>query len=225
MSNLSVNNLSLEFVNKEQETKECVGEEPQTIIYDKIIISDDSNDSDNSEDSDDSLGKKKIKPHSLMNKINSLTKSNNTKNKKIIIDKTKNNRNYKNAKIKNETKEILEKSYYDYHNANSDYYLEVLELLNNIFSDDSKSIMKLKLKKITLNEDIFDQYNSIVQKYKLRKDLFNKENFDISGVHDFNEIVLITKKITNNLLQKLGFKLDVKKYGKTKKLKINNILI
>lgn len=199
MSNLQKNNLSSEL---------------KTKTYEKIIITDDSDDTDNSI--------KSVKPNSLFNNINkkivkskNVNLNKNSAKSKIIIDK----QNHKKLLI-NKTKEILENSYCEYQKSLENYYLEVLELLNLIFSDDAKSIMKLKLKKITLNEDIFDKYNSIIKKYKLKKDLFVKENFSINEIHDFNEIVLITKIITNNLLFKIGLKLDIKKFKETKKLKI-----
>jgi hypothetical protein len=194
----------------------------------KIIIKDDSDDSFNPECSNILSNEKNIlKPKkSLISKINSNNENDKVigKNKSGNHPRTKVNFNYKkNNVLNNKTKEILEKSFNDYQNAMEKYYSDVLEWMNTLYSDDSKSIMKIRLKKITLNEDIFNTYNSIIKKYKLDKDLFDTENFDIEEFHDGNQLFKIAKIMTNNLLEKLGYKLDVYKVGDSKKYKINNI--
>jgi hypothetical protein len=83
--------------------------------------------------------------------------------------------------------------------------------------------MQLKFKNITLNDDIFNTYNEIIKKYKLGKDIFDTENFDIEEFHDNGRLFKIAKTMTNNLLEKLGYKLDVYKNGNSKRYKINNI--
>jgi virulence-associated protein VapD len=125
--------------------------------------------------------------------------------------------------LKNETKEILEKSYEEYQKKNINYYNDVLKLMNMIFNDNSKSILKIKLKKITISEDIFELYNNIIKKYKLNKPLFDTENFDLDDSYDFTDIIEIIKIMCNNILIKLNYNLDIYTYNKEKKLKINII--
>ena len=119
--------------------------------------------------------------------------------------------------IINETKRILEKSYEQYHKKNLTYYDDVLKFLNLIFNEQEKSIMKLKLRKITFTHDIFNLYNNIIKQYKLNKDLFDVDNFDVEDFHDFSNIVEITKIMSNNLLNKLNYKLDMITYANSKK--------
>ena len=95
--------------------------------------------------------------------------------------------------------------------------------MNDLYNTDSLSIMKFIFKKITLNEDIFNTYNSIIKKFKLCKDIFDVENFDIEEFHDSEQLFKIAKIMTNNLLERLGFKMNVYKNGNTKRYKINNI--
>jgi len=123
----------------------------------------------------------------------------------------------------NETKRILEKSYEDYQNINQHYYDNVLQFLNLLFAEESKSILKIKFKKITLNEKIFNMYNDIIKKYKLNKNLFDTKNFNIEDIHDFSEIIEISKIMCNNLLNKLNYKFDIITYNNTKKFKITII--
>jgi hypothetical protein len=125
--------------------------------------------------------------------------------------------------LKNETKEILEKSYEEYQQKNINYYNDVLKLMNMIFNDNSKSILKIKLKKITISEDIFELYNNIIKKYKLNKPLFDTENFDLEDFYDFTDIIEIIKIMCNNILIKINYNLDIYTYNKEKKLKINII--
>ena len=207
----------------------------------KIIIEDTSDDSDDSDDlnnlnnSNNLHFSKKINNNQLIIKqsikktLISKINNNDTDNSKLIFKNNNNKtnklkKNYiKNHILINKTKEILEKSYDDYHNALETYYNEVLEWMNNLYNDASKSIMQLKFKKITLNEDIFNTYNVIIKKYKLNKNIFDIENFDIEDFHDNGQLFKIAKIMTNNLLEKLGYKLDVYKNGNFKQYKINNI--
>ncbi len=189
---------------------------------DKIIIQDDSDDSFYSQNSikDTNTNKK-----SLFDKISSsvpiskkIKKNNNTK-------VYKNNKNYKNidCKIKNETKNILEKSFIDFQKSKEEYYNDVLEFLNLIFCNNSKSILNIKTLKISLNEDVFLKYNDIVKKYKLKKDLFDLENFNINDNYDYESIAEIAKILVKNLLEKLNYKLEIINYDNKKKFKIKNM--
>jgi len=189
---------------------------------DKIIIQDDSDDSFYSQKS---LKANNSKKKSLFDKISSsvpiskkIKKNNNTK-------VYKNNKNYKNidCKIKNETKNILEKSFIDFQKSKEQYYNDVLEFLNLIFCNNSNSILNIKTLKISLNEDVFLKYNNIVKKYKLKKDLFNLENFNINDNYDYESIAEIAKILVKNLLEKLNYKLEIINYDNKKKFKIKNI--
>jgi hypothetical protein len=189
---------------------------------DKIIIQDDSDDSFYSKNS---VKVNNTNKKSLFEKISSsvpiskkIKKNNNTK-------VYKNNKNYKNidCKIKNETKNILEKSFIDFQKSKEQYYNDVLEFLNLIFCNNSNSILNIKTLKISLNEDVFLKYNNIVKKYKLKKDLFNLENFNINDNYDYESIAEIAKILVKNLLEKLNYKLEIINYDNKKKFKIKNI--
>lgn len=201
----------------------------KTKTNEKIIIEDDSDDSFYSNCSNKlPNNKSSISPikKSLINKIKENTKDDKliVKNKSNNLNKYKTKSTYKkNNILNNRTKEILEKSYEDYQKALETYYNDVLEWMNDLYNTDSKSIMKIIFEKITLNEDIFNTYNSIIKKYKLDKDIFDVENFDIEDFHDSTQLFKIAKIMTNNLLERLGFKMDVYKRGNAKRYKINNI--
>ena len=191
---------------------------------DKIIIQDDSDDSFYSQNS---VKVNKTNKKSLFDKISSsvpntkkIIKNNNKK-----VYNNKNNKTYKNTdyKIKNETKNILEKSFIDFQKSKEEYYNDVLEFLNLIFCNNSKSILNIKTLKISLNEDIFLKYNDIVKKYNLKKDLFNLENFNINDNYDYESIAEIAKILVKNLLEKLNYKLEIINYDNKKKFKIKNM--
>lgn len=115
------------------------------------------------------------------------------------------------------TKNILEKSQSLFEEKNKKYYRDVVDFLNLIFEDNSKELTKIKFKKITLNENVFELYNQIIKKYNLNKPEFQTDNFDISIIEDPEEIKKIfcnlAIKLSNNLLDKLNYKLK-KKYIK-----------
>ena len=122
--------------------------------------------------------------------------------------------------IINQTKQILEESMEIYYQNNEKYYKDVLSFLNKLYSENSKSILKIKFKKITFNEDIFNKYNKIIKKYNLNKDLFDTLNFNIDDVHDFNDIIEISQIMSNNLLEKLNFRINQININGKKILKI-----
>ena len=101
---------------------------------------------------------------------------------------------------------------------NQKYYNDVLDFMNLLFDDDAKILSKIKFKKITLNEQVFELYNEIIKTYKLAKPEFDIENFDLSKIEDLDEIKKIffdiAFKISNNLLEKLNYKLK-RKFDKT----------
>lgn len=232
MSNLSftINSKTIDKINFDNNSDDLL----KSKQIEKIIIEDDSDDSFNSDYSNKSnksnIIKQSIKK-SLINKINGNVGDNKlilSNNKNSISSKfnkgTKNNTGYIRKNIlTNKTKQILEKSYDDYQIALEKYYNDVLEWMNDLYNDNSKSIMQLKFRNITLNEDIFNTYNEIIAKYKLNKDIFNTKEFDIEDFHDNKRLFAIAKIMTNNLLEKIGYKLDVYKNGITKRYKINNI--
>jgi len=192
----------------------------QQIINDKrIIIQDNSDDSFFSQNSDILLNNENcIKPKkTFCSKINDNTEvviDNSTKKNKPVYNKNK--------ILLNKTKEILEKSYNNYQNSLEKYYEDVLKWMNILYSMESKSITKIKFKKMTLNEEIFNLYNQIVKKYKLDKDLFIIENFNINDEHERTEIFTISKILTNNLLDKLNYKLVEYKKGNAIGLKLQS---
>ena len=101
---------------------------------------------------------------------------------------------------------------------NKKYYNNVLDFMNLLFDDDAKILSKINFKKITLNEQVFELYNEIIKTYKLAKPEFNIDNFDLSEIEDLDEIKKIffdiAFKISNNLLEKLNYKLK-RKFDKT----------
>ena len=124
----------------------------------------------------------------------------NVKKDTLCIDNKKSNKG-------NEVKNIIDDAIDKYYNINKDYYNDVLEFLNLIFKQNAKSILKIYIKKIVLHEDIMILYNDIVKKYKLNKDYVNIEIFDVDDIIDINLIVKLMKLLTNNLLEKLNYKL------------------
>lgn len=101
---------------------------------------------------------------------------------------------------------------------NKKYYNDVLDFMNLLFDDNAKILSKIKFKKITLNEQVFELYNEIIKTYKLAKPEFDIENFDLSEIEDLDEIKKvffdIAFKISNNLLDKINYKLK-RKFDKT----------
>lgn len=194
------------------------------ITNNKIIIEDDSDDSFNSYYSNKSFNKKSkiIKQPIKKSFLNKIKDNDN----EIIVKNNKSAKcelayNKKNYTIVNKTKEILEKSYSNYQNSLEKYYEDVLKWMNILYSDNSKSITKIKFKKMTLSEEIFNLYNQIIKKYKINKDLFDTEKFNLNDDHERNEIYLISKILTNNLLAKLDCKLVEYKRGNLKRLKVD----
>lgn len=116
------------------------------------------------------------------------------------------------------TQKLLDESNKLLLDKNKKYYNDVLDFMNLLFDDDAKILSKIKFKKITLNEQVFELYNEIIKTYKLAKPEFDIENFDLSEMEDLDEIKKvffdIAFKISNNLLEKLNYKLK-RKFDKT----------
>jgi len=116
------------------------------------------------------------------------------------------------------TQKLLDEANKLLYDKNKKYYNDVLDFMNLLFDDDAKILSKIKFKKITLNEQVFELYNEIIKTYKLAKPEFDIENFNLSEIEDLDEIKKIffdiAFKISNNLLEKLNYKLK-RKFDKT----------
>lgn len=127
----------------------------------------------------------------------------------LIVDSTQ--------KILQESNDILIKK-------NKKYYTDVLDFLNLLFEDNAKNINKIKFKKITLNDNIFTMYNEINKVYKLNKPQFDIENFNLSDIDEPNEIknifINIAYIFSNNLLEKINYKLVKKSNKEDNKIKL-----
>ncbi len=128
------------------------------------------------------------------------------------------------------TQKLLDEANKILWDKNKKYYDDVLDFMNLLFDDDAKILSKIKFKRITLNELVFELYNEIIKTYKLSKPEFDIENFNLSEIEDLNEINKvffdIAFKISNNLLEKLNYKLKRKfdkTYNKTKFILQHNI--
>lgn len=117
-----------------------------------------------------------------------------------------------------QTQNLLEESNKLIFEKNKKYYNDVLDFMNLLFDDDSKILLKIKFKKITLNEAVFELYNKIIKTYKLNKPEFDISKFDLDEIEDTEELKKIfcdiALKISNNLLEKINYKLK-KKFNKT----------
>lgn len=106
---------------------------------------------------------------------------------------------------------------------NKNYYIDVLDFLNLMFQENNTELTKLQFKKITINENVFLLYNEIIKKYKLSKPEFLSENFDISEINEpediRNIIIDIAYKMSNNLLERLNYRLKKKIYKSLNKTK------
>ena len=117
-----------------------------------------------------------------------------------------------------ETQKLLDDANKLLWDKNKKYYNDVLDFMNLLFNDNAKILSKIKFKKITLNEHVFELYNEIIKTYKLSKPEFVIENLNLNEIEDLEgmkKIVCdIAFKITNNLLEKINYKLK-RKFDKT----------
>lgn len=115
------------------------------------------------------------------------------------------------------TQKLLEETNKLVYDKNKKYYNDVLDFMNLLFGDNAKNLSKIKFKKITLGETVFELYNEIIKKYKLHKPQFNIEEFNLNEIEDPIELKKIfceiAFKISNNLLEKINYKLK-KKFNK-----------
>ena len=126
--------------------------------------------------------------------------------------------------ITDSTQKILQESNNILLNKNKKYYRDILDFLNLLFEDNAKNINKIKFKKITLNDNIFTMYNEINKIHKLNKPQFDSTSFDLTEIDDPNEIknifVDIAYTFSNNLLEKLNYKLIKKNNKEDNKTKL-----
>jgi len=117
-----------------------------------------------------------------------------------------------------ETNKLIDKIYTKINKLDDAYYREIHIFLNKLFNSNSKSLLKLKTFSINITTDILKNYNDIIKKYKLKKDLFDADKFDFNNIYDFNLIVDIALIMSNNLLDKLKYKMI--KSNKNNKIKL-----
>jgi len=108
--------------------------------------------------------------------------------------------------------------------SNKKYYKDVLDFLNMLFETEENSILKIKVKKISINENIIKTYNYIVKKHKLKKSLVNEELFDFDTEYDQDDVFKVSIIMSNNLLEKLNYKINVSTYNKKKYVSIKSII-
>jgi hypothetical protein len=118
-----------------------------------------------------------------------------------------NSNNKQNIRSNGNVRNIINNAIDKYYDINKDYYNDVLIFLNLIFKQNAKSILTIYIRKIVLHEDIMIMYNDIVKKYKLNKDYVNIDAFDVDEIIDIDLIIKLMKLLTNNLLEKLNYKL------------------
>ncbi len=90
---------------------------------------------------------------------------------------------------------------------NDAYYKEIHIYINKLYNCNSKSLLKLKTTSICLTTETLINYNDIIKKYNLKKNLFDVDKFDVNEIYDFNCIIDIAVVITNNLLDKINYKM------------------
>lgn len=115
------------------------------------------------------------------------------------------------------TQNILEETNKLIYEKNKKYYNDVLDFMNLLFEDNAKNLSKIKFKKITLGETVFQLYNEIIKTYKLDKPQFDIEGFNLEEIEDPEELKKIfceiAFKISNNLLERINYRLK-KKHSK-----------
>lgn len=126
--------------------------------------------------------------------------------------------------IVNATQYLLEESNKLLQEKNKEYYNDVLDFMNLLFSDDAKILTRLKFNKITLNDNVFKLYNQIIKKYKLSKPVFDMDKFNFEEIENLDEIKKIfcdiAFKFSNNLLERLNYKLKKKFNKEENKIKL-----
>jgi len=125
--------------------------------------------------------------------------------------------------IINETKKIIEEFNNEINKNNEKYYQDVLDFLNLLFNQNCNQILKISISKISLSDDIFEFYNKIIDKYNMNIRKFDNDKFNSNEIYSFHEIIEIALIMSNNLLEKINYKIIKINTEKTKyKIIINN---
>jgi len=125
--------------------------------------------------------------------------------------------------IINETKKIIEEFNNEINKNNEKYYQDILDFLNLLFNQNCNQILKISISKISLSDDIFEFYNKIIEKYKMKIRKFDNNKFNSNEIYSFHEIIEIALIMSNNLLEKINYKIIKINSDKTKyKIIINN---
>ena len=125
--------------------------------------------------------------------------------------------------IINETKKIIEEFNNEINKNNEKYYKDILDFLNLLFNQNCNQILKISISKISLSDDIFEFYNKIIEKYKMKIRKFDNNKFNSNEIYSFHEIIEIALIMSNNLLEKINYKIIKINSDKTKyKIIINN---
>ncbi len=104
--------------------------------------------------------------------------------------------------------------------SNKKYYKDVLDFLNMLFDLEETSILKIKPKKIQFNENIIKTYNYIIKKHDIKKEMLDTNAFDFNIEYEQEDVLKICLIISNNLLDKLKYKIEVGTWNNKKYLKI-----
>lgn len=136
------------------------------------------------------------------NFISQFLNNNVDNNKKYINNVSKQKFNFI-----NHSKISLENNFNNFIQFNNDYYNHVLFFLNLLFDNNATSILKIKSTKIILTKTILIKYNEIVKQFNLNEKLFNIDDFDFSIIYNKTDIITLIKKLTQNLLNKLNYKI------------------
>lgn len=120
----------------------------------------------------------------------------------------------------NENKKLLAELQNKINESNKKYYKDVLDFLNTLFDLEETSILKIKPKKIQFNENIIKIYNHIIKKHQIKKDFIDTKFFDFEIEYEQEDILKICLIMSNNLLEKLKYKLEICKYNNKKYFKI-----
>jgi hypothetical protein len=118
--------------------------------------------------------------------------------------------------IINETKKIIEEFNNEINKNNEKYYQDVLDFLNLLFNQNCNQILKISISKISLSDDIFEFYNKIIEKYKINIRKFDNDKFNSNEIYTFHEIIEIALIMSNNLLDKINYKIIKINNDKTK---------
>ncbi len=120
----------------------------------------------------------------------------------------------------NENKILMSELQNKINESNKKYYKDVLDFLNMLFDLEETSILKIKPKKIQFNENIIKTYNYIIKKHDIKKEMLDTNAFDFNIEYEQEDVLKICLIISNNLLDKLKYKIEVGTWNNKKYLKI-----